>query len=146
MPALGAVAGAYQYGRVASLNKQSVTAATGASAVEGTDKLTYNVERDGMYRVSSYLRLRTAGTGASQSVVARVAYNNGTAVSAANILPFIGAGTLTAFDLTGSAGLAAMSSETIFAAAGTDIVVNLNGSGTFTTAAVIDVYFVIEAI
>jgi hypothetical protein len=146
MPALGSAAGPYAYGRVASINSTSVTAATGASAAEGIDKLTYTAERAGLYRINSYVRVRTAGTGASQSVVAKVAYNNGAAVAAANVLPFIGAATLTALDLTAAAGTNGMSSMVIFADVSTAITVNLTGSGTFTTAAIIDVYFSIEAI
>jgi hypothetical protein len=147
MPALGSATGPpAQSGRVASLYATGVTAATGASSTEGTNQLTYTCEKTGAYRVISYLRVNTAGTGASQSVVAKAAYNNGSTVAAANILPFIGAGTLTAFDLTAAAGTNAMAEQVVFGAVDTNIVINLTGSGTFTTAALIDIYFAIEAI
>lgn len=132
------------YGRVAALEKTSVTIATGASSTEGTDQLTYTVARTGPYRVSALLRVRTAGTGASQATVARVTHNNGTAISAASIgMSGVTPGTL---DATAAAGTAFNSAQVIHAVAGTNIVIGLNGSGTFTSAAVIDLDFVIEAI
>jgi hypothetical protein len=140
MPVLSGAAGAHQYGRAASVDTEGRTAATGSTAL-----LTYTAERTGLYRVSVVLRTRTAGTGASQSVKPQVAYNNGTAVAAKDVLPFVSAAP-TAYDLTAAAGTEDRRDMLIRAVAGSAIILTLLGSGTFTLAAKIDVHATIEAV
>lgn len=144
MPAFGNADWPKNYGECAGINKNSITHATGTGATEGTNQLTYVVELDGLYRVSSALRVRTAGTGAGQVASAQVAYNNGTAVSAATVaLSGVTPGTL---DATAAAGTALGQSGVYKAVAGTNIVVSILGAGTFTTAAVIDWYASVERV
>ena len=148
MPSFINETGPYDPGTLQAPSANSVVAATGASAAEGVDKLTFKVPRTGLYRVIANIVVTTAGTGASQSVAPRVTYNNGSAIAAANIIPFPGAAP-TAFDLTAAVGAAnsyGSREQVIYAIAGTNIVLDLNGSGTFTTAAVMTVTFTIVKI
>lgn len=147
MPALGQYAGGGQpYGRVSRLSQQSVTHVTSNGSTEGVNKLTYAVERDGLYRVSAVGRLRTAGTGSGQNLKFQVSHNNGTAVSNADIANSGVAGAITALDVTGSAGTYIAQHGLYRAVAGTNIVVSSLGAGTFTTAAVVDLEMSIEAV
>ena len=131
-------------GNVASLTKASVTAATGTSSTEGTDKLTYTAERAGLYRINVYAQVVTAGTGASQAVVAQVAYTDATgAKSAADIAP--SGVTVTKLDLT--SGTATLKQSTvIYSNNAATITVTMSGSGTFTSAGVYGLYIIIEAV
>lgn len=130
-------------GRVAELEAE-VTAATGASAAEGTDKLTYTTKRAGLYRVSVYASVETAGTGASQAVVGQVAYTDQTgAKSAGNIAP--SGVTVTALDLTSATGRLNQD-QVIDATEGSTITLTMNGSGTFTSAGVYNLRMLIEAL
>ncbi len=131
-------------GLVAQLSNDAVLSATGASAVEGTDKLTYTTKRNGMYRVSVYAVVITAGTGASQAVVGRVAYTDALgAKSAGNIAP--SGVTVTALDLTSATGRLNQE-QVIQATSGSTITVDMNGSGTFTSAGTYALRVVIEAL
>ena len=131
-------------GLVASLSKTSVTAATGTSAAEGTDKLTYTTVRLGVYRISAYVVIRTAGTGASQAVIAQVAYTDNLGAKTAGTIATTGV-TATALDLT-SATARTNQSQVIQATSGTAITVTMSGSGTFTSAGIYDLYVTIEAL
>lgn len=130
------------YGLTASLSKTSVTAATGTSAVEGTDKLTYTAPVLGIYRISVYAVIRTAGTGASQAVVGQVAYTDNLAAKTAGDIGVSGL-TVTKLDLT-SATARLNQVQVIEATLGSTITVTMSGSGTFTTAGIYDLYVTIE--
>lgn len=131
-------------GLVSSLSKTSVTAATGSSSTEGTDKLTYTTTRLGLYRINLYAVIRTAGTGASQAVVGQVAYTDNLGAKSAGNIAASGV-TVTALDLT-SATARLTQSQVIEATSGTTITVTMSGSGTFTTAGIYDLYVSIEAL
>ncbi len=144
MPHFGSVDWNNPSGLVASLTKDSVTAATGSSAAEGTDKLTYTTVRAGAYRVSVYAATRTVGTGAAQAVVGQVAHTDSVgAKAAANIAP--SGVTVTALDLVNAATRLSQT-MVIQATSGTTITVTMSGSGTFTTAGIYDLRIVIEAL
>jgi hypothetical protein len=146
MPAFGSSSWPYNYGVVASINKDSVTMITGTGATEGTNQLTYACDLTGIYKVTSLVRIRTAGTGASQAVKSQVAHNNGSVIAAADIAMSGVAGAITALDLTGAAGTFIVQSGVYKCVSGTNVVVSLLGSGTFTTAAIGDVYVSVERI
>lgn len=130
-------------GLVASLTA-SVTAATGSSAAEGTDKLTYTTKRAGLYRVSVSAVVTTAGTGASQAVVGQVAYTDSIgAKTAGNIAP--SGVTVTALDLTSATGRLNQS-QVLEATSGSTITITMSGSGTFTSAGVYKLLVTIEAL
>lgn len=124
-------------------------ATTGASTVEGQSKFTIQVPRTGLYRVTAYVTVINAGTGAGQAVAPRIAYTNGdgVAIAAANILPYVGAAAPTAIDLTaapGAAGSMIVREQTVHAYVGSLLVLDLLGSGTFTTGAVIKLWVAFE--
>lgn len=146
MAAFGNSSWPLNYGEVAQIRKDSYTLITGVGAVEGSDKLTYACDLTGMYRVTSVVRLRTAGTGASQAVKVQFTHNNGTAVTIADIANSGVAGAITALDVTGAAGTYIAQVGSFKAVAGTNVVVTLLGSGTFTTSAVVDVDICIERV
>lgn len=136
------------YGRVAGLDKtgNAVLTATATTATEGTNQLTYAVPRTGLYRLSSYLRVRVASDSATSATAAVTAsYNNGTAITAASVgQSGVTPGTL---NLKGTAGTSVLlQSETVLAAAGTSIIMavleTVNGVPTVGTY---DIYFAIEA-
>ena len=72
-------------GLVASLASATTLAmqeTTGAGATEGSNLLTYTTKRTGLYRVSAYLKVTEASDAAtSHAISARVAYNDGSAIS-----------------------------------------------------------------
>lgn len=113
------------YGRVAQIEKTAVLMreTTGDGAIEGDDKLTYAVERSGLYSIGSYLKVSEASDAAtSHALSARMAYNDGSAVSVvtvgdAGVVP----GTLDGKVL--NAGL--RQSATIYAVKGTNIVLTV---------------------
>jgi hypothetical protein len=146
MPAFGSQSWPYNYGTVAAINKNSVTMITGSGATEGTNLLTYACDLTGIYRVTTLVRIRTAGTGASQAVKSQVTHNNGTAVAAADTARAGVAGAITALDLTGAAGTFLAQDGLYLQAAGSNLLVTLLGSGTFTTAAIADVYISVERV
>jgi hypothetical protein len=131
-------------GRVASLPIDSLTHVTGTSAAEGTSQLTYTVERTGLYRISSVLVVKTAGTGAGQVANVQAAYNNGAAQAASTLKQSgVTPGTL---DVTAAAGTHLNQSQTVYAIAGTSIVVSILGAGTFTLAAILNGAINIDAV
>jgi hypothetical protein len=131
-------------GLVAQIQASTVTAATGTSSAEGTDKLTYTTVRAGLYRVTVYASVTTAGSGASQAVVGQVAYTDATGAKSAGDISTGGA-TITKLDLpTATARLS--QSQVIKATSGSAITVTMSGSGTFTTAGIYSLDVVIEAL
>lgn len=131
------------YGPVARVEREGVAmlTATASTSTEGTDKLTYTVARTGTYRVAGTIRIATAsGAGTSHTVAPQVAYNNGAAISAADI-----GGAFTDIDAK-VANTVVCRTETIRAVAGTTITLTIlhtvsgTGSGTY------DISLLIEAI
>jgi hypothetical protein len=137
-------------GLVASLETtaNAVKAATGTTSTEGTNQLTHVVRRTGLYRLSSYLRLRAQSTaGTSHTLAATASYNNGTAITAASIgQSGVTPGTLDA--KAGTVGTAVLlQSETVLASASTSIIMavleTVSGTGAVGTY---DIFFAIEAV
>jgi hypothetical protein len=122
--------------------------ATGSTSTEGTNKLSYTTVRAGMYRVSSYVRVSTASNAAtSHTGVVQVAYNNGTAITAANI-QLNGVTATATTNLKSTAGTTVLAqSSVIYAASATSIAITVSEtvSGAVTAGAY-DLTFVIEAV
>lgn len=76
-----------EFGTVASLSATAAQPTSSAStSTEGTDKLTYTVENTGQYLVAANLKVTVASDAATtDTLVAQVAYNDGSAVSAESI-------------------------------------------------------------
>lgn len=113
-------------GLVASLASPTTTLqleATASTSIEGTDKLTYRAVRTGMYRVSATMKVTEASDAAtSHTLVAQVAYNDGSAISAENIsLDGVTAGTANGKTLNANFAQSTM----IRAVTGTDIVITV---------------------
>jgi hypothetical protein len=116
-----------------------------AGVREGIDKFTFVVPRAGFYRIHTYIRVVTVGTGAGNNLIAQVAYNDGSAVAAATILPTVGLATPTAAVNVTTAGQCYQSTG-IWAAAGSTITVTVLPGGTVTTTGVMDVHVTMEAV
>lgn len=117
-----------------SLDAQDFTARLNAAGfTEGTDKLTFKVGHEGLYRISSHLEVTTQEvTAGAHTMQPKVAYttDQGTAVAAAVLDPV---GTL---DLEAAAGTVAWGELVIFAQALSTITITLvsTDSGAVTTA------------
>lgn len=113
-----------EFGRIAGLESAAdVTqpTATGATATEGTDKLTFRVRDTGQYLIAANIKIAVASDAATTDVVvAQVAYNDGSAVAAASIANTgVTPGTINAKTLNAESS----QMQVIKAVAGTDIVV-----------------------
>ena len=137
-------------GLVASLSTtaNAVKASTGTTSTEGTNQLTYTTPRTGLYRLSSYLRLRAQSTAnTSHTLAAFASYNNGTAITSATIgQSGLTPGTLDA--KSGTVGTAVLAqSETVYCDVSTNIVMAVSETVSGTGAAgTYDIYFAIEAV
>ena len=122
MAHFGSVRWPKEFGTVASLSASAAQpTSTASTSTEGTDKLTYTVENTGHYLVAANLKVTVASdAGTTDTVVAQVAYNDGSAVSAESI------GQLGVTPGTGNAktlNLSVSQSKVIRAVAGTTIVI-----------------------
>jgi len=126
----------------------AVLTASATTSTEGTNQLTYTAARTGLYRLSSYLRVRVAAdTQTSHTAAAFASYNNGTAITSATIAQ--SGVTPSTVSLKGTAGTSVLlQSETVLAASGTNIVMAVSEtlSGTAPTVGTYDIYFTIEAV
>lgn len=103
--------------------------ATASTSTEGTNKLTYTVPATGMYRVNSYLKVTVASDAAtSHTAVVQVAYNNGSAIAAADLKDAGGTGvTVGTMNVKGTAGTTILSQQgTVYAVAGTTITLTVS--------------------
>ena len=115
---------------------------TNSTSTDGVDRLTLNVA--GYYRVSTYLQVNVASDAAtSDTFVAQIAYNNGTAVGAANITS--GSTTVTALNAKGAAGTFLAQHGIYYCAPGTQMVLTvlstISGSK---TVGKYDIRFIVE--
>ena len=86
MPHFGSQAWPDEFGRIASLTSASTVLmeeATGSGSTEGTNQLAFTTREAGMYRVSVYMKVTEVSDAATSHVaLARVAYNDGSAIAA----------------------------------------------------------------
>jgi len=137
-------------GLVAQLSKTSLSVisagGTHNGAVEGSSLLTYVTKRAGLYRLSGYLRVRTASDGGTHTGAMHATYNNGSAIAQATIgVSGLTPGTL---DLKGAAGTNLRQESVVFAASGTTITMLLQDivGASDAAAGAVDLFFIIEAL
>jgi hypothetical protein len=139
----------FNYGRTGALEKTAINmlAATASTSTEGSDMLTYPVQRTGIYRVTTSIRIRTGSTaGTSHTVKAQVAFNDGSAQAACDVLLVnLGVGTVTAIDAK-TANLRIMQTCAFLATAGTNIVITTLNTITGVGTGTYDLMYVIEGV